>query len=137
MPDSDITEFVKMIGATEPSPGDQLHMSFRRMFKRHNYFMLGGTFLIVKISRTQKPFWGLGKEFIDFANELNAYFVVLLVSPQEGWVFSKSDVNANIRAEKWKLRKADNNYKINPPLPELNAFAGKAKFYEQLRISGH
>jgi hypothetical protein len=134
MPDPDITEFVEMIGATEPFPGDEAYVSFRRRFRRHNYFILRGQFLIVKISRTEKPFWGLGKEFIDFANELGNYYVVLLVSPREGWVFSKSDVNASIRSEKWRLREADNNYKINPPLPDRNAFVGKARFYEKLGI---
>ena len=71
----------------------------------------------------------------DFVNELNNYYVVLLISPREGWVFSKSEVIANIRSEKWRLREADNNYKINPPLPNVSAFAGKARFYEKLGIS--
>ncbi len=135
MPDPNISAFVEMVGATEPSPGDDTYASFRRMFKRHNYFVLKGRFLIVKISRSKRPFWGLGKEFIDFVNELNNYYVVLLISPREGWVFSKSEVIANIRSEKWRLREADNNYKINPPLPNVSTFAGKARFYEKLRIS--
>jgi hypothetical protein len=135
MADPDITAFAEMVGATEPSPGDDMYASFRRMFKRHNYFILKARFLIVKISRTEKQFWGLGKEFIDFANELKNYYVVLLISPREGWVFSKSDVNANIQSKKWRLRVADNNYKIYQPLPDRNTFAGKARFYEKLGIS--
>jgi hypothetical protein len=135
MPDPDIIAFAEMVGATEPSPSDALHKSFRRVFKRHNYFFLKSCFLIVKISRIPKPFWGLGKEFIDFANQLDNYFVVLLVSPREGWVFSKSEVNANIRSERWKLREAHNNYKIGPSLPDRNIFTGKTRFYEKLGIN--
>lgn len=51
MPDVDITAFTQIVGATEPSPGDDMYPSFRRMFKRHNYFTLQRRFLIVKISR--------------------------------------------------------------------------------------
>src|SRR5713226_10348229 len=135
MADPDISAFVAMVGATEPTPGDELYSSFRRMFKRHNYFLLKGRLLIVKISRSKRPFWGLGKELLDFVNELDNYALALLVLPREGWVFSKADVNANIRARKWRLSESDNNYKINPPLPERNMFAGKARFYEKLGIS--
>ena len=134
MADPDIIAFAEMVGATEPSPGDEMYASFRRMFKRRNYFTLHGQFLIVKISRTEKLFWGLGKEFINFANKLGNYYVVLLTSPREGWVFSKADVNANIGSDRWRLREKDNNYKINPPLPDRNEFAGKARFYEKLGI---
>lgn len=134
MPDPDITAFAEMVGATEPSPGDDMYASFRHMFKRHNYFILRGRFLIVKISRIERPFWGLGKDFVDFVNKLNNYYVVLLTSPREGWVFSKADVNANIRGDRWRLRDKDNNYKIHPPLPDRNAFAGKTRFYEKLEI---
>ena len=135
MADPDIGAFVDMVGATEPLPGDKLYSSFRRMFRRHNYFLLKGRLLIIKISRSKRPFWGLGKEFVDFVNELDNYGLVLLVSPREGWVFLKADVSANIRAQKWRLSESDNNYKINPPLPDRNAFAGKARFYEKLGIS--
>ncbi len=133
MIDPDIVKFVEMVGATEPLAGDELHATFRRMFKRQNYFLLKERFLIVKISRTDKPFWGIGKKFVDFLNDLN-YYLMLLTSPRESWVFSKAEVNANIRSRKWNLREADNNYKINPPLPDRNAFLGAARLHEKLGI---
>jgi len=135
MIDPDIKAFVGMVGATEPLASEERYGLFRRMFKRQNYFLLKGRFLIVKISRSERPFWGVGKDFIDFLNNLKEYYLVLLVSPREGWVFSKADVNSNIRSRKWNLREADNNYKINPPLPDENGFTGQARLYERLGIT--
>jgi hypothetical protein len=94
--DADIAKFVVMVDAKEPLEGGEHYAIFRRLFKRHNYFTRKKRFLIVKISRSSKPFWGVAKDFIDFFNELD-YYLVLLTSPREGWVFSKSDVIANIR----------------------------------------
>ena len=124
-----------MVGATEPLVGDKTYDTFRQLFKRHNYFTLKNRLLIIKISRSKRPFWGVGKDFIDLLNKTPTYNLVLLVSSREGWVFSKDEVNANIRSEKWKLRETDNNYKINLPLPDLNTFAGAARFYEKLGIT--
>jgi hypothetical protein len=132
--DSDIAKFVEAVGAREPLADDQSYMAFRRMFKRHNYFLLDGRFLIIKISRSERPFWGVGKDYIDFLNGLNKYYLVLLVSAREGWVFSKTDVDANIRSQKWKLREDDNNYKINPPLPDRNSFAGAKSFRQKVGV---
>ena len=75
MVDPDIEKFVEMIDAKEPLADDEHYVTFRRMFKRHNYFLLKGRFLIVKISRSDRPFWGLGKDFVDFLNELNNYYL--------------------------------------------------------------
>lgn len=133
--DPDVAKFVEAVGAAEPLANDKKYALFRRMFKRHNYFMLDGRFLIVKVSRSERPFWGVGKEFIDFLNQLNDYFLVLLVPGTEGWVFSKAEVLANIQSLKWKLRAADNNYKINPPLPDRNGFAGPKTFRKKVGIS--
>ena len=98
------------------------------MFKRQNYFTINSRFLVIKISRSEKPFWGLTKAIIDFLNELNDYSVVLLMSPTEGWVFSKAQVNGHIRSGRWALREADGNYKINMPLPDSNMFSTTARF---------
>jgi hypothetical protein len=135
VPDQDIVKFAEAAGAREPLPNDEIYVSFRRMFKRHNYFLLDGRFLIIKISRSERPFWGVGKEYIDFANALDNYYLVLLVSAREGWVFSKADVDANIRSRKWNLREADDNYKINLPLPDRNAFASAKSFRQKLGIN--
>lgn len=59
--DPDIAKFVDAVGAVEPLANDESYAVFRRMFKRHNYFLLDGRFLIVKVSRTKKPFWASEK----------------------------------------------------------------------------
>lgn len=128
--ENEIQEFTTSIGATEPDPSSENHKQFRQLFKRHNYFVWNGTFLIVKISRSKKPFWGVGKEFIDFLNSLNNYYLVLLTSGKEGWVFNKSEINNFIEIKKWNLREADNNYKINFPLPDKNSFMTRKKFFK-------
>jgi len=91
-------------------------------------------FLIVKISRSKTPFWGIGKDFLDLLNRFEQidYFLILLVSGKEGWVFSRQEVNANITSQKWKLREADNNYKINWPLPDTNSFTSPDTFLKRI-----
>jgi hypothetical protein len=132
--DQDIGKFVAAVGATEPPTSDERYAQFRKIFRRQNYFFLEGRFLIIKISRSERPFWGVGKEFVDLMPKLENSYLVLLTSTQEGWIFSKSDIDANIRSGKWKLREADANYKINMPLPDRNAFAGPKSFRRKLGI---
>lgn len=126
--DEDIAKFVRAIGAMEPSPGDKNHQKWRGIFRRSNYFIFNNKFMIVKISRSKKPFWGLNKKIIDLFDSLDDYYIVLLCSPNEGWLFNKSEVKQFIDNEKWKLRKNDNNYKINYPLPDDNSFYSINKF---------
>lgn len=138
--DREIREFTSAVGAIEPQRGDETYSTFRAIFRRSNYFILRGTapkpnkFLIVKISRSKTPFWGIGKDFLDPLNKFEQihYFLVLLVSGKEGWVFSRQEVNANIKSEKWKLREADNNYKINWPLPDTNSFTSPDTFLKRI-----
>lgn len=120
--DADIKLFVDRIGASIPLIENEAYATFRKVFKKQNYFKLGRTFLVVKISRSDRPFWGLTKDIIDFIDGLDDYFVVLLTSPSDGWIFSKAEVASNIRSESWGLA-ADGNYKINSPLPLGNAFS--------------
>jgi hypothetical protein len=89
---------------------------------------------MVKISRIEKPFWGIGKDFIDFLDNSD-YFLVLLVSNREGWLFSKTEVNSNIKNKKWNLREADNNYKIHTPLPDRNSFYSPDNFLKKAGLS--
>lgn len=131
MADPDIKQFVDAVGAKAPLAGSEHYALFRRFFKRQNYFTLNKRLLVVKISRSDRPFWGLTKAIIEFLNELNDYSVVLLISPTEGWVFSKSQVNAHIRSGRWALRDADGNYKINMPLPDSNMFSTVSRFLSQ------
>ncbi len=128
MIDPDIKEFVDSVGAKEPLSGTKSAATFHKLFKRKNYFSLNGHFLIVKISRIEPPFWGVGKSYIDFLNELEDYSLVLLTSPTEGWVFSKSQVNNHVSSGRWALREADGNYKIHVPLPDANSFSSTSQF---------
>lgn len=128
--DKEIQEFTQAIGAVAPKPGSENYSTFKSIFKRSNYFLLGNKFLMVKISRTEKPFWGIGKDLIDLLNNFD-YFLVVLVSNREGWVFSKTEVNSNIKNKKWNLREADNNYKINPPMPDRNSFSSPDNFLKK------
>ncbi len=128
--EQEILEFTTSIGAIEPDPSSEEYKLFRQLFKRQNYFIWNRSFLIVKISRSKKPFWGVGKPFIDFLNSLNNYHLVLLTSKSEGWVFNKKEVNYYIDIKKWNLRAEDNNYKINYPLSDKNSFMTKKKFLQ-------
>ena len=63
--DKDVMDFANAIGASEPSPDSENYQKWKAIFKRSNYFILNKRFMIVKISRSNKPFWGVGKEIID------------------------------------------------------------------------
>jgi len=132
--DKDISQFVAAIGAKEPSPDKEDYWKWKAIFKRSNYFLFNGKFMIVKISRSKKPFWGVGKAFIDLLNSLDDYYLVLLVSSAEGWVFTKREINTNIQSRRWNLREADNNYKINYPLPDSNSFLSVKSFFKKLGL---
>lgn len=133
--DKDIREFVEAIGAIEPQPSDKNYHLFRTIFKRSNYFLLSGKFLVIKVSRSKRPFWGVGRNHIDLLNNFENYFLVLLVSSKEGWVFSKKEINANIANGTWRIREKDNNYKINWPLPDTNSFCSPSNFLKKLGIT--
>jgi hypothetical protein len=130
----EIKEFAAAIGAKEPNSGDKNYKLFRQVFKRSNYFVLDGKFAIIKISRSDKPFWGVGKDYIDFLNNTGNYFLVLLVSNREGWVFTKAEINNHINSANWRLREADNNYKINVPLPDTNSFTTPSHFLRKIGL---
>lgn len=106
--EKEINEFADAIGAKEPNPTEQSHIAFRALFPRHNYFLLNRKFIIIKISRSKRPFWGIGKKYIDFLNDFD-YFLILLTSNNSGYVFSKQEVNARIKDNTWRLYVKDNN----------------------------
>lgn len=133
--DQDVKQFVDAIGAKDPSADSENYAKWKTLFKRSNYFQINGKLIIVKISRSKTPFWGVGKEFIDLVSSLDDYCLVLLISGREGWVSSKSEVNVYIKSKKWNLREADNNYKINYPLPDRNSFFSPRNFLKKLGLS--
>jgi hypothetical protein len=130
--DPDIKRFVDAIGASVPFAGTEDYSAFRKIFKRQNYFALSPHLLVVKISRSPKPFWGLTKSVIDSINALDKYYVVFLDSPTTGWVFAKNEVTAQIGAEEWPLA-LDGDYKINSPLQDRNAFLTISEFLSKVR----
>ncbi|MEK6692466.1 MAG: hypothetical protein AABY44_03460 [Nitrospirota bacterium] len=130
----EIKSFTNAIGATEPTPRDKNYTLFKTLFKRSNYFLLNGKFLIIKISRSKKPFYGVDKDFIELLNKLDNYFLVLLNSDSQGWIYSKLEINSNISNSIWKLRVADNNYKINfGTLKDSNFFTSRTQFLEKIK----
>ncbi|MBW2066521.1 MAG: hypothetical protein JRJ03_16550 [Deltaproteobacteria bacterium] len=130
--DPDILAFVEKVGAKEPSPQSDKYVQWRALFRRSNYFVFRGDFMVVKISRSKRPFWGVGRDFVELLNSLDDYWLVLLVSHREGWVFNKKEVNFHISSAKWRLREADNNYKINFPLPDGNSFSSPDNFLKKV-----
>ena len=117
----EVIKFAQSVGA---KPEVQLG------FRRRNYFKLNDTALIVKISRSDSPFWGVGKKALERLGDSN-YLLVLLTSSREGWVFSRTEVKANIAMGKWRL--AQNDYKINRvnmPLPDQNSFSSPEHFLQ-------
>ena len=116
----EVIKFAQSVGA---KPERQLG------FRRRNYFKLNDTALIVKISRSDRPFWGVGKKALERLGDSN-YLLVLLSSSREGWVFSKTEVKENIAMGKWRL--AQNDYKINMPLPDQNSFSSPEHFLQQV-----
>ena len=105
---SDIEIFVSGIN------GERTSFS-KKIFNRSNYFEVMGKFLIVKISRNTRPFWGFRKKVIEYLNDeqkLSNYYLTLLVSNEKGWVFNKKDIMRFITNNEWRLAQ-DRNYKIN------------------------
>ena len=133
--EDEIKEFAAAIGAREPSHEGKDYKLFRKVFKRSNYFIIDGKFAIIKISRSDKPFWGVGKSYIELLNISSNYFLILLTSSREGWFFTKAEINNNINSGKWRLREADNNYKINLPLPDINSFITPSHFLKRTGIA--
>ena len=128
----EILNFAKAIDAKRPHLGDKSYQLFKSVFRRANYFLHVKGFMIIKISRSEKPFWGVGKVYIDFLNELDVdYFLVLLESEKSGYVLKKQDINRMIQRKEWGLA-SDNNYKINSPLQERFLFRNVKQFLNQI-----
>lgn len=112
----------------------------KSFFKRSNYFTFRDTTTLVaiKISRSAKPFFGISKGIIDFANSNeDKFYLVLLISDKSGWVYSKREVNSNIKNGFWKLRTDDNNYKINHgDLSDSNYFVSISGFLSKIEQRG-
>jgi len=133
----EIEEFIVNIGAKAPARGDQIFEKWKKLFMRSNYFVFNEKFMIVKICRKKvQPFWGVGKKFIDCFNSTeDEYFLVLLVSPESGWVFTKREINNYIENKQWRLDSKGKDYKIYYPLLDRNSFYSKESFLGKLVIT--
>jgi len=113
----EVLEFAKEIGATDLK---ELFASseYHGLFKRRNYFLLNkDNFLIVKISRNKiKPFYGLGKDFVDLFNTLTekggTYYYVALESNRSGWVLSKQQIQNLISSGLLSFSEKHKEYKV-------------------------
>lgn len=122
----EVREFAQKVGAEEPEEGTDFYLQYRKRFRRPNYFMLNGKMIIIKISRSNPPFWGVGKQILDFLDPLD-YILVLLTSSREGWIFDKMEIKRNITNGTW--RQSGTDYKINRhTLLDRNSFFSPENF---------
>lgn len=123
-------------GATIPRDSEPNHKIFSEFPDRGNYFVIDDYFVVVKISRTTKPFWGVDASVINLLIRQPNFAVVLLQNAKEGYCFTKNEVLKNLNS-RWKLRKEDNNYKINMPLPDSLFFKNTDEFLEIAKFAKH
>ena len=120
----EIIQFAASIHATEPDENEEIYKTYRELFRERNYFRHQSGFLVIKLSRSKKPFWGLRKHIIDALNTNFSYHVIFLNSASRGWAFSKQEVIDNTTSRAWNLESMGEEYKINSPLPDRNGFFG-------------
>ncbi|MGH7987964.1 MAG: hypothetical protein ACREQX_17005 [Candidatus Binataceae bacterium] len=131
----EIEDFASAIGAL-PFAVPPGQVEFARHFARRNYYRTQLGNLIVKISRGRRHWWGFGKAQSDFFDQHGGYFLVLLASSREGWMFSRDEIRQFIDQGRWKLNSNDNNYKVNWPLPDRNSFSSREEFLQRLSKYG-
>lgn len=131
----EVLEFAQKAGAQVPREGTELYRVFRSIFRRLNCFFLNNKVLISKMSRKTKPFRGVGKKYLDLLDGRFEYFLVLLASSNEGWVFSETEVKRNMANDTGRLAK-DRNCKIHVPLPDHNSFSSPERFLQMVERHG-
>ena len=107
---NEVEEFVNLIQAK------------RKAFDiyKGNIFAKDNTILIIKISRTEKVFYGVCSNILDLLifgekNKKIQFGIVLLKNNHEGWFYPENIVIDNIEKNIWK-KATDQQYKINNPL---------------------
>lgn len=130
--EKEIKKFIEGVGARQLKYGDVLY----DIVRRPNYFILNEYFLIVKISRVKNPWWGVDADYLDKLNDWEGqYLLVLLVSANEGWVYTKDEINDNIYNGLWRYREKDYNYKIHyHKLKDINSFPSQRQFLKKIGI---
>jgi len=135
---NEVLEFAEAIGAKDLK-SEPAFSKFRTLFRRNNYFVLGkDQFLIIKISRIKRPFWGLGKKFVELFNSLTKesgnYFLVALVSNESGWVLSKNEILSSISNESLSYSERTQEYKIID-LKDRQGFTSVESFITKIGFS--
>ena len=105
MEGDEVLEFAQSIGAHDLKgllQSDPKYHRIQSLFRRRNYFALGkDTYLVIKISRSAKGFWGIGKQFVELfdtlTEEKGTYYLIALDSSISGWVLSKSQLKRGIK----------------------------------------
>ena len=95
----EVSSFATKLGAQDLKSRQDPRLN--GVLRRRNYFVLGkDTYLIVKVSRIEKPFFGLGKQYVLKFNELTeecgTYYFVGLDSHNTGWLVSKTSLLQDI-----------------------------------------
>ena len=136
---SEVLQFADSIGAVDLSQKLK-ETEYSVLFKRRNYFYLkDNNYLVIKISKNKiRPFWGVGKKFIELFDVLTQdggnYFVVTLVSNRSGWVFSKREINSYIQDSSLSYSEKQGQYKINNyNLKDKNGFASPEAFLAKIK----
>ena len=135
---NEVASFAKAIGAVRMVL--QTSSDERRLFSYPNYFQIPSGRLIIKISRIKRPFWGVGMKQIEILEKHGVYYLVLLVSDKEGWFLSHVEIKKLRLGPKmpcWSEGndKNENQYKINPPLPDVNWFNSPEEFLRKMETS--
>lgn len=135
----EVLEFAEAVGATDLKRLLD-YSEFHGLFKRRNYFRLNQkTFLIVGISRSERPFFGLRKDIFDLFNKLTEesgnYYYVALVSNKAGWVLPKSQIMNQISNGSISYSEGQKSYKINNyNLKDQNGFASLDDFRRRIGV---
>lgn len=100
-------------------------------FFRGNVFYKEDKILLIKISRTQKPFWGLNGNLMDLLIEgskknMIKFSIILLTTSSDGWVYSQNLAINMIENGRWK-KNNKGQYLINPPLKHEFSFSTPEK----------
>lgn len=100
-------------------------------FFKGNIFYKEDRILLIKISRTKNPFWGLNGNLMDLLLEGSKenkikFSIILLITSYDGWVYPQSKVINMIENKRWK-KNSNGQYLINSPLDHNLSFSTHQK----------
>lgn len=102
--------------------------TYKLLKYRGNIMRCGECFVLVKLSRLNKPFWGLNGALIDLLiNNSFKFFCIFLINEQEGWIFPAKEFRYMLMSSKWK-KNEKKQYIVNSPLPDKWSFSNISKY---------